>query len=445
MKVIRAGLIYMGGNIAASAVPFALLPLLTRVLTPAEFGLVVAFSLAIMICMPLAGLSVSGAVAIAWFNRPRAEHPAFTGAALVVAWSSMALTAIAFAVLLTMIPALAWIVDPLWGALAAVTAGMSCVLHCRLSLWQSQQRQFSYVMLQVAASVLNVALSLLFVLALRWGADGRNLGIALSALLVGLLAFGLLIRSGEATLRIRRGDIDALLRYGVPLIPHVFGGVFVGTADRFIVSAQLGQDSLGIYGAGAQLGMVMVILADAVAKTFGPWLYARLASENPKDKYVVVGAIYMMAPTFLCAAAGVGLMLFVASTFLLGAQYHSATVVLPWFMLGGAFTGIYQCTTNLFFYSGRTSLLSLITTCSAAAGVLVIWILTSAFGIEGAAMGYAATQGLMALFVNVGASRSFDLPWHEPRQALATWWRNAAMRPEPSPSGRSATPTILQP
>jgi O-antigen/teichoic acid export membrane protein len=419
MRFFRAAVIYALGNIVAAAVPFALLPLLTRVLTPAEYGHVVAFSLMVMLCMPFAGLSVAGAVGIAWFNRTRADLPAFVGAALVIALSSTALTAIVVGIFMATAPGFALLSSPVWGALAAVTAGMNCILQCRLSLWQSQHQPIANAALQVAASILNVGLSLFFVFALQWGGDGRNTGIALSACLVGVAAIGLLVSSNEAAWEIRRADVRTLLSYGAPLIPHVFGGVLIGTADRWIVSVQLGPEQLGIYGAGAQLGMVMTVLADAFAKVYGPWLYARLTSENPNDKYAAVGAIYVAAPVFLAAAAAVCCVLYLASSFLLGPQYRAATVVLPWFVLGGAFTGIYYCTTNLFFFSGRTSLLSLTTTCSAAAGTLAIWILASTFGIEGAAMGYAVTQAMLALAVNIVASQTFDLPWRGWRKAIA--------------------------
>jgi O-antigen/teichoic acid export membrane protein len=295
---------------------------------------------------------------------------------------------------------------------------MNCILQCRLSLWQSQHQPIANAALQVAASIFNVGLSLFFVLALQWGGDGRNTGIALSACLVGIAAIGLLVSSNEAAWEIRRADVRTLLSYGVPLIPHVFGGVLIGTADRWIVSVQLGPEQLGIYGAGAQLGMVMTVLADAFGKVYGPWLYARLASEDPNDKHAAVGAIYVATPVFLGAAAAVCCVLYLASSFLLGPQYRAATVVLPWFVLGGAFTGIYYCTTNLFFFSGRTSLLSLTTTCSAVAGVLAIWMLASTFGIEGAAMGYAVTQAILALAVNIVASQTFDLPWRGWRKAI---------------------------
>jgi hypothetical protein len=38
--------------------------------------------------------------------------------------------------------------------------------------------------------------------------------------------------------------------------------------------------------------------------------------------------------------------------------------------------------------------------------------------MQGAAMGYAATQGILAMFATVVAIRNFDLPWFEIRRAV---------------------------
>jgi O-antigen/teichoic acid export membrane protein len=425
MKIIHAGAIYAAGNLASAAIPFALLPLLTRVLTTAEFGHVVAFSLLVAMCTPFAGLGIHGAIGVAWFNRSREELPDFVGAAIVVGIASTLFTALCVAMILTAAPLLAPGFSTLWGTLAALTAGASILLQGRLALWQSQQRPLANAVLQFVASALNVGLSLVGVLILGLGAEGRNGGIALSACLMALTAIALLVWSNQARWSLRRDHVKALLLFGVPLIPHGLSGVLIGTADRWIVSGRLGAEALGLYGAGAQLGLVMAVLADAFVKAYCPWLYARLASTDPQDKYRVVGAIYISIPVFLVVAAVLGFALYLTSNLLLGPQYRAATVVLPWFMLGGAFTGIYYCTTNLFFFSGRTSLLALATTASAGAGMLLIWMLARALGIEGAAMGYAATQGLLALLVNIIAWRNFDFPWGEVGKSLKVWWHTS--------------------
>lgn len=62
------------------------------------------------------------------------------------------------------------------------------------------------------------------------------------------------------------------------------------------------------------------------------------------------------------------------------------------------------------------------TTLSAAVcGTLCTWFLTNHLGMNGAAIGYALTQGLLALFTTIMAVLTFDLPWHQPKLALKHW------------------------
>lgn len=437
MKFLRAGAIYAAANVASAAVPFLLLPLLTRVLSPDEYGHVVGFSLLVTLCLTLAGLNAHAALGVVWFKKPREEMPAFTGTALALAIGSTALVAGLVAVVLQRWPELAVGITPVWGALAALTAGAGVMLQCRLVLWQSQQQPVRNAMLQVSSSVLNVGLSLAAVLALGLGSSGRNGGIAAAALLMALVALVLFVRAGEVRWAPERGHMRELVGFGLPLILHTLAGVLLGTADRWTVSVHLGSHALGVYGAGAQLGMVMGILADAFVKAYGPWLYAKLASKDATDRQAAVGAIYVAMPAFFLLAAVVGVALQGASTVLLGAKYREAASVLPWFMLGGALSGLYLCTSVLFFFSARTGLLSLTTFSAAVCGALCTWLLATRFGIEGAAMGYAATQGLLALFTTVVAMKTFDLPWRHPGQALSAW-RHRAL---PAQSSVTATST----
>ena len=213
--------------------------------------------------------------------------------------------------------------------------------------------------------------------------------------------------------------------FGLPLVLHILAGVALSTADRWTVSVHLGAHALGIYGAGAQLGMVMAILADAFVKAYGPWLYARLSSGRPVDKLCAMGAIYMSMPAFIAIASAVGVVLVLASEALLGPQYRAAASVLPWFMLGGAFSGVYLSTSVLFFFAGRTGLLATATSSAAVCGATATWFLVASFGVDGAAMGYALTQAILALLTSLTAFRAFELPWREPVKALTAWSHQA--------------------
>lgn len=421
MKFLRTGLIYVVANVMSATIPFLLLPILTRALSPDEYGQIVGFALWVTFCLTLSGFNAHAALGVIWFRQPKAEIPVYVGAALGLALASTVVIASSAAILLEIWPELSGGLTPGWGVVAALTAGANVILQCRLVLWQSQQKALHSATLQLTASGLNLGLSLAAVFLLGWGAAGRNAGIAVSAGMMACTAIYLFYASREVRWSMRWDEMKLLLAFGVPLIFHALAGVLMGTADRWIISIHLGSGSLGVYGAGAQLGAMMAILADAFVKAYGPWMYEKLASSNTADKHCAVGAIYAMAPTFLGAAALLSIALHFASNILLGPRFHDAVPLLPWFMLGGAFTGVYVSTSVLYFFSGRTALLSSITLSSAMLGTVCTWILVLYYGVVGAAMGYAVTQALLAMFVGAVALRSFDLPWCEGRKAIAVW------------------------
>lgn len=132
----------------------------------------------------------------------------------------------------------------------------------------------------------------------------------------------------------------------------------------------------------------------------------------------MVGAAYAVIPAFLLLGLAVGVVLHAAAGVVLGPRYAASTVVLPWFMLGGALNGVYLSTSSLYFFSGRTGLLAVVTMTSGAISLAVTIALTWALGMTGAAMGYAAAQGLLGLTAFLVAMRSFDLPWGRPVAAL---------------------------
>ncbi len=424
MSVARAGAVYAVANLASASVPFLLLPLMTRALTPSDYGAVVNFFLLVTASSALAGMSVHGAVGVAWFRERGPRLPAFIGSALLVGMLSTLLVAALLAGLLWLVgESLA--VPPAWGGGAALAAGTNVLLQCRLVLWQNQRRPVAVATVQVAGALLNVGLSLIAVLLLGWGGEGRNAGAAVAACAMAAFAAVSLLGGGEARLVWNADHVRSLLRFGMPLVPHAAAGVLLASADRFIVSAELGASALGVYGAVAQLGTVMAILADAFVKAYNPWLYERLAAHDLRDSLAVVGAVYASVPGFLLLGAVVGAALFAASHWLLGPAYRDGARLLPWFVLGGAFSGVYLALSGLYFFAGRTALLSAVTLPCALVGTAIIVLLVQLEGTTGAAIGHAAAQALLAAATWLVASRSFDLPWRQASLALRTWWGQA--------------------
>lgn len=424
--MLRSGAVYLLANIASSAVPFFLLPILTRALTPEAFGAVVGFFLVATLTAPLAGLNAHGAVGVAWFNRQRAGLPAYVGAALVVAAVSSVALAGVIGTAAGVTP-LSQTVSPGWAMAAVVMAGAQIVVQMRLVLWQSQKRPVPVAIMQFGGSMLQIGLALTAVLWLELGADGRNGAAVVGALAMAAIALVALALEGEVSGRIHRGDIVAVVRFGGLLVPHAVGGVLMVTVDRVVVGARLGAAELGMYGAAAQLGTVVAVCADAFGKAYSPWLFERLKADRDEDRLVAVGAMYALIPIALVGGACAAVVMVLFSGAFLGPAYAAAAHLMPWFVAGGVATVIYLGVSPLFFFHERTGRLSATTLPAALAGAACTIALVLFGGTRGAAAGFALTQVLLTTSVWFVAVQTFAMPWTQPRRAFQAFWR--ALRP----------------
>ena len=96
-NLFRNSGIYIIGDIINSSIPFILLPVLTRYLTPADYGIIAMFQITVAILFPIMGLSIQGAITIKYFDDHSVELPTYIGNCLFLVFiSSMFVTSIFF-------------------------------------------------------------------------------------------------------------------------------------------------------------------------------------------------------------------------------------------------------------------------------------------------------------------------------------------------------------
>lgn len=424
-SLLRSGAIYSVANLLSAAVPFFLLPILTRVMSPAEYGQVIAFFMVSAIAGCTAGLGLHGAIYMRWLSDDTAGRQIFTGTALVLVLLSTVLTVGASFVI---VPLIGIDLRASISALAPVVAGAISLQAIRFSVWQCQHRPLPAAALQVCASLLNAGLSLLGVLVLGWGAEGRILGATLSGILISIAAIVLLLRGGEAKLGLDRTESRTLLKFGVPLIPHALAGALMGNIDRLAVSTQLDAAELGIYGAAAQLGLVLYVLADACAKAYLPHLYRLIARRTLRSRLKTVAITYLSIPIWAVMAMIVWGFFQLVGDLLVGERYSGAIDLSIWFLAAAAFGAVYLNVAAIFFSNNRTDRLSIATVATALLSAAVSLPLVSAYGLEGGALTAIVSQGSMLLFAWLLSTSVDPMPWASPRLALRALWRHGRPR-----------------
>lgn len=405
--------VYLLANVVNAVIPFALLPILTRHLRPAEYGEIAMFQTLLGALGAFVGLGAIGAAARKFYDgeTDTAKLRSFIAGCLQILAASTVvalLAALAFGGLLSGFLGLA----PGWIVAGVLASALSMVVQLRLNQWQVRNQAAAYGVLQISQSALNLLLSVVLVVGLSQGAGGRIGAHVAVTVIFGIVSAALLKRDGLFSFTGAAPQyIREALAFGVPLIPHVAGGFLLTTVDRLVINAELGLHEAGIYMVAAQLTSAIGLVLASVQNAYVPWLFERLKRDNAQEKRMIVKHTYrwflaLLVVVVLAFLVGPPLVALIA-----GPQYAQAGEIVGWLALGQAFSGMYLMVTTYVFYGKRTGILSMTTITSGALNILLLVVLIRMFGLPGAAIAYSIAMGVRFLLTWFIAQKSHPMPW----------------------------------
>ena len=405
--------IYLASNILNGIIPFILLPILTRYLSPSEYGEVAMFQTLLGALGAFTGSVFVGAAARKYYdsNLGREELAEFIGSCiqLIVIFSTLV-----FIILFIFQNQFSeWLsLKPAYILFAVVTAACTAIVSIRLGQWQVQKLALKFGMLQISQSFLNMLLSLLFVVVMLKGAEGRINAQIITASI--FLCISLFLLNKDHLLKVfiwRKDYMQEALKFGVPLIPHIAGGFLLTTVDRFVINREIGLAEAGIYMVAIQLTAAIRIVFDAINKAYVPWLFEKLKENDFQQKIKIVKFTYAWFGLILigaCLAFYIGPYVVV---FIAGEQYAEAGKVIGWLALGQGFQGMYLMVTNYIFYSKKTGLLSIASLSSGILNLILLVALVRILGLEGASIAFAISMGIRFLLTWYIAHKRHPMPW----------------------------------
>ena len=83
-SLLKASGIYSITSVINSAIPFLLLPILTRYLTPSDYGIVSMFGTLVSITSVFVGVNIHGAIQREYFNKENIDFKQYIGNCLII-------------------------------------------------------------------------------------------------------------------------------------------------------------------------------------------------------------------------------------------------------------------------------------------------------------------------------------------------------------------------
>ena len=392
----RTSGVYVISNVVNSGVPFLLLPVLTRLLEPAGYGVMAMFLIATSLFEPLIGVSTNSAVSRRYFDRDAVDFPAYLTSCLALTFASVLLVS---GVLLAAGSPLARAMSVpsawLWAAMAVATGRY--LVSLLLAVWQVRGEAWRYAALSFAQTFGIFVISLFFIGVLGFGWRGRALGELSALAILALFAMVVLHRQRLIGRAPRRDYVKDAFRFGGGLVPHLYGALLVAATDRFLVAQMVSVEAAGIYVVGAQVATIIVVLERSFNLAWAPWLFERLKRGRPGDLETIRRFTRLYNVVILALALGLAALAPAMLGLLVGPRFVGAAEFVVWLALGAAFTGMYKMVVNSIFYHNQTHLLAWVTFGVGAVNVPLSYLLIRWNGAVGAAQGTALSMLLSYL------------------------------------------------
>lgn len=380
--LLKHSLIYVVGEMTAKAVPFLLLPYLTRVLGTTGFGdLSYYLSLTAFIVIAMS-LSQNGALTRYFYvyGRHGLGNILLAGGLYSVG-------------VLLIGTAISWLLHSELLFYCFFTAFLQTLIQNQLALRQCQKRPFSYLTIQLGLALGNLLWTVLIFQCFAGDTTDkvaqRLIAIILAhgftfvaALAWAKYQFAIKFRFTPKRLKLGLGYI---LTLGLPLLLHGLSYTIKGQLDRVLIHERFSSHELGVYSAGVQVASSLTIVIMAVNSALVPHLYERLKSQRMTVMQLHrLFWLSLMVPVMLTAMAWA--MPSSLMAWLLGADFAQSQYYVVMFVLAFSLIIPYLLLVNFLFYHAKSAQISLCSVISTVVYLLALWLLS---GVSLAVVPYA--------------------------------------------------------
>lgn len=408
-NLFKSGGVYTLSAIVEKAIPFLLLPVLTRYLTTTDYGIVAMFTLLVGIVVPVIGLATNASI-LRYFYKEDIDFPVFVTNGLFIVLGGTVVVALIFIIFPELISKYTGLPRS-WLFLVVLVGAGQMIIEMVTNIWMALKKPWFYGIFRILLTACNLGLSVLLIVKYHYGWQGRLIGMGAAVVVFALIGFYILWKNRLIKPELNKYYLKLSLKYSSPLVFHLLSGLVLSMIDRLFITNMIGLKETGIYTVGYQIGMMLGVLAAAFSNAWTPWLFEKLKEGHARIKVRIVNMSYVFMAAMLVLAL---LMTISAPWFMklfVGKDFYAATKFIGWVSLGYAFSGMYAIVSKYILYAERTVWLSIMTVSSALLNIGLNFILIKKNGAIGAAQATALTMLVVFIATWGIAIKAYPMPW----------------------------------
>ncbi len=293
----KDSIIYGIGGIFAKSISFFLLPVYTRLFSPADYGTIEMLIVISSFLGTLLMMGMDSAQSFYFFEQKQEGKPA--QARLVSAilqwrltWGLMIIIgATLFSPFIN-----AWFFGGKlqWIHFAIAFAGAFFVqlVNQSAELFRLLYRPWAYIGITLGNTTISATVAITLIIWLDDGILGFFIGPAIASLIFCLIGWWA-IRDYLDWSALHRNWWPKLLYFGVPLVPAGLAMYIMSTADRWFIVHYHGENALGVYAVGAKFALLLALIIETFRKAWWPVAMDAMHSPDGPALYRLISRLYL--------------------------------------------------------------------------------------------------------------------------------------------------------
>ncbi len=407
----RHSIVYGIGVMATQAVGLFLIPIYTRVLTTADYGVyeIISRFLEVLTIFLGIGLRVTAVRFYQDGDDIRSKNRVISTAILFMVPFSLGI------VLVMQLLAPTWSVmlfsDKAQTEIVRLALGVAFTELCFVLVAAyivARVRSVLFVFVSIGKFIVGIALNIYLVYYLRRGVEGIMLANLINSSVFSIVLVYATFREVGFGFDVKK--LKEMLRFGLPFVP---GGVFLfilNSGDRFFLLHYGGESAVGLYALGYKFAMLVFMF------TVGPFLRVWGALMVPISRRDNAGEMFSRIFTymmFIYAWVGLGLSVLASEVVQIVAdpKFHEAYHIIPILILAYLFWSTTNIGDTAFFITKRTGIKPFILGAGAVVNLVLYYLLIPKFGGWGAAWATLISFIFFAGLTRIVAQRVMPVPY----------------------------------
>ena len=385
IRLFKHSIVYGLGAAASQILSFFLIPMYTRFLNPADYGILEIFTATTSVLYVFAYLGLGVALLRFYPENDNEEKRKELLSTVVISITAISFVlsavCIAFAQKLSML-IFGSILYATHFRVIFLTMFFDVGVYIALTAFRAKQKSVNYVAVTIARIVLVTGLNIFFLGVLHRGV----LGI-LEASLVTLTLLYLILMIGlikEINPRLSITKLKQMLLFGLPYVPSSIAHWVLALSDRYFLQIFSTSQELGLYSLGYKFGVIISsLLVGPFTLVWQPFVASIVNDKKAKQIYASVFTYFILIAVFIVLV--LSLLSKEAIAIMATAPFHDAYEVVPLIALSYLAQGCYFVFEAGVFLAKKTKYVPVVIGMAAIVKFGLNYLLIPRYGMMGAA------------------------------------------------------------